>query len=233
MVLSTVGVTLKDCPPFASLSSTNLPDPAAREEYKKLCADGLLAETKGRFDVAAEYYISAAKLAPRSAELQFRLANCFLDLTNNAAARPHFEPGSDLDEIPLRTDSRLNKIIRQAGGRRDGRDLLLCDAAATLATNSPAGVPGAESFYEHVHLNFDGNYLLARAWAEKVELFLPAGITKQGATAWGSREKCERVLGLTGLKPSDVLQKACGPVLCAPLTHTIHNPPPPSLPIPL
>src|SRR5260370_33208759 len=206
MVLSTVGVTLKDCPPFASLSSTNLPDPAAREEYKKLCADGLLAETKGRFDVAAEYYISAAKLAPRSAELQFRLANCFLDLTNNAAARPHFELARDLDEIPLRTDSRLNQIITQAGGRRDGRDLLLCDAAATLATNSPAGVPGAESFYEHVHLNFDGNYLLARAWAEKVEQFLPAGITEHAATRLPSQGAAKRAFGLTDWKLSEWTQ---------------------------
>jgi len=223
VVLSTVGVNLKDCPPFASLSSTNLPNPAAREEYKKLCGDGLLAETQGAFDLAAEYYTSAAKLSPQSAELQFRLGGCLLGLTNNAAARPHFELARDLDEIPLRTDSRLNQIITQAGGSRAGRDLALCDAANMLATNSPAGVPGEESFYEHVHLNFDGNYLLARAWAEQVGQFLPADLTNQAATDWASQETCERVLGLTDWNRYDVLQKALGRVLEAPFTNQINN----------
>ena len=223
VVLSTVGVNLKDCPPFASVSSTNIPNPAAREEYKKLCADGLLAETQGVFDLAANSYTSAAKLSPQSAELQFRLANCFLGLTNSASAAPHFDRARDLDEIPLRTDSRLNQIITQAAGRRAGRGLLLCDAAATLATNSPAGVPGAESFYEHVHLNFDGNYLLARAWAEKVGQFLPADLTNQAATDWASQETCERVLGLTDWNRYDVLQKALGRVLEAPFTNQINS----------
>jgi tetratricopeptide (TPR) repeat protein len=74
-----------------------------------------------------------------------------------------------------------------------------------------------------VHLNFDGNYLLARAWAGKVELFLPAGITNQAATDWASQETCERVLGLTDWNRYDVLQKALGRVLEAPFTNQINN----------
>ena len=36
-----------------------------------------------------------------------------------------------------------------------------------LAQDSPDKIPGNELFYEHVHLNFDGNYLLGRAFAEQ------------------------------------------------------------------
>jgi hypothetical protein len=43
-----------------------------------------------------------------------------------------------------------------------------------LSANSPHQIPGEEFFYEHVHLNFQGNYLLARAFAEQIESAWPA-----------------------------------------------------------
>ncbi|MGD8786752.1 MAG: tetratricopeptide repeat protein, partial [Phycisphaerales bacterium] len=39
--------------------------------------------------------------------------------------------------------------------------------------NSPHETPGKELFYEHVHLNFKGNYLLAKAVFNRVEEVLP------------------------------------------------------------
>ena len=53
--------------------------------------------------------------------------------------------------------------ISAATLRRTLPDLL--DAEALFATNGPPGGPGAELFYEHVHLTPEGNYLLARAVA--------------------------------------------------------------------
>jgi len=44
-----------------------------------------------------------------------------------------------------------------------------------LAPLSDNSVPGSESFYEHVHLNWDGNYRLALAFAEQAAALKEAG----------------------------------------------------------
>lgn len=196
VVLSTVAVNLKDCPPFASLSATNLAA-ADRAAFDRLCDNGAAAEAQAHFAPAVRAFAQADRLFHESAAVQFRLADCLLRLTNAAAARPHFELARDDDTLPFRADSRINDVIRRAAGQFAGRPLVLCDAAVALATNDPAGLPGQESFYEHVHLNFDGNYRLARVWAEDVEKLLPAAVARRGGAAWASQERCERLLGLT------------------------------------
>ena len=72
----------------------------------------------------------------------------------------------------------------------------------------PARIPGQETFYEHVHFNFDGSYRLGRAWAEQVQRFLPEPIQSQATHGWASQETCERLLALTDWNRSLVLQVA-------------------------
>jgi tetratricopeptide (TPR) repeat protein len=66
-----------------------------------------------------------------------------------------------LDTLRFRTDSRLNQVVREvaAGIKRGG----LVDLATEVAQASPLGIPGDDLLYEHVHLNFHGTYLAARA----------------------------------------------------------------------
>jgi tetratricopeptide (TPR) repeat protein len=71
------------------------------------------------------------------------------------------------------------------------------DAARIFAQNSPQGVPGLELFYEHVHLNFTGNYLLALNFAEQTKKLLPASIAAQDKGSWASTEQCDRRLAVT------------------------------------
>jgi hypothetical protein len=54
--------------------------------------------------------------------------------------------------------------MSETAARLAGRDLTLCDAVSSLAEHSPVGIPGDEAFYEHVHLNFAGNYRLRSRW---------------------------------------------------------------------
>ena len=88
--------------------------------------------------------------------------------------------------------------FKKSGGKYSGDRLTFFDAASALGNNLPAGVCGQETFYEHVHFNFDGNFRLGRAWAEQVEKMLPADITHNAVTnGWASQETCNRLLGLT------------------------------------
>ena len=194
IILNTVAVNLKDCPPFASLSESNLPV-AERTLFERDYGDGCHAEEQGRFSEAAQRFEDAAKLEPQMAELQFRWGNCLLRLTNIAAAREHLQLACDDDTLPFRADSRINHLIRQASAQA-GPGVVLFDAAAMLETNS-SGLYGQDLFYEHVHFNFAGNYLLARAWAERAEQFLPETVRHQARDGWASQETCEVLLGLT------------------------------------
>jgi tetratricopeptide (TPR) repeat protein len=196
VILNTVAVNLKDSPPFSSLPGRNL-SAADQETRAKLVSDAERAEAEGDSRVAARMYGRAAELNPEHAELQFRLAECLLHLNDRVGALRHFQQACDEDALPFRADSRLNTIIGEVGRQKGWRDLVLCDTVALVATNNPSGVPGSEDFYEHVHFNFDGNYRLARAWAEQVQSFLPASVTNRAAHDWASQQLCEQRLGLS------------------------------------
>jgi hypothetical protein len=101
ILLSTVAVNLKDCPPFASLANSNLP-PADRAQFNQFFGDGVQAQTQGDFARAAERFESAAKLDAKVAELQFRWGQSLLSLTNFAGAREHLKLACDDDALPFR-----------------------------------------------------------------------------------------------------------------------------------
>jgi tetratricopeptide (TPR) repeat protein len=197
IILNNVPVNLRDCPPFASIPES---DP---QKQKSQQAD------------------------PYSAQNQFSLACSSLNRTNCAEARQHFALACDYDALPFRADSRINGIIAEAGQEFACPELRFVNAVEALDTNSPCGVAGEESFYEHVHLNFDGNYRLARAWAAEMESLLG---TKLGASAaaaangnWASQEECEHRLGLTDWNRIKVLQDMVQRYKRPPLSDQANN----------
>jgi tetratricopeptide (TPR) repeat protein len=197
VVLNTVAVNLKDCSPFASLPPARLPA-AERAACQRLAAEAAQAQQQGRYREAAGQFAEAAKLQPLGADLQYGLAQCLWSMTNFAAAREHFQKACDCDALPFRADSRLNELIRQAARQSANSNLLLFDAAAALAAGRPGGICGDETFLEHVHFNFDGNYRLARAWAGMIGPLLPESSQgKRTGRDWLSQAQCEERLALT------------------------------------
>jgi tetratricopeptide (TPR) repeat protein len=196
IVLSTVGVNVKDCPPFASLNARGMTDDA-REEWARLYEGGLAAQMAGEWEEAAAWYRQAAALDDQHAELAFRRGECEIALTNREGAREQFQRAVDLDTLPFRADSEINRLIREVADRHRERGVLLVDAAELLGTRVAGEVPGRETFYEHVHLTFDGNYRLAWAMAQAVERLLPARVTGGRTERWVTAETCEARLGLT------------------------------------
>ena len=221
VLLSTVAVNLKDCPPFASVAETNLP-PSDREEFDRYYSAALDEEAKTNFAVAAEDFDQAVRVAPQSADAQYRYGECLLRM-KNAAARGHLQLACDADALPFRTDSKENRIIRDAGRAFAGRGVWLVDAAADLESNAPGGVLGDETFYEHVHFNFDGNYRLARIWAAQIAPLLPESISATAEASWASQETCERRLALTDWNRNDVLRDVIRRLGDAPLNSQPNN----------
>ncbi len=167
VILSTVASNLKDCAPFASLHK---PAFSGDEQsvWEHIYQAGIAAQAAGDHRKALKAFSEAAAVDSEFAELQFRLGVCELALTNLAEAKRDFEMARDYDALGFRADGPINRIIKQAAGRHAQSGVCLADAAAALAAASPFGITGEELFYEHVHLNFDGNYRLARLFAEQV-----------------------------------------------------------------
>ena len=198
VVVSTVAGNLKDCAPFASL---HRPDWSSDQQvaWDRLFQAGVDAQTAGRPADAVELFRQAAQIDSRFAELQFRWGRGCLALGQDEEARQHLTSAREHDALRFRPDARINEIIRRAASGREQDGVFLADGEAAFAGQSPHGLIGQEFLYEHVHLTFEGNYLLARTLAEQVARALPPEVARriEAPRPWLSPAECAGRLGWT------------------------------------
>ncbi len=193
IVVSTVAVNLKDCPPFSSAHRSGLSD-ADKSKWEQLFQAGIIAQTREGYQEAAQLFREAAKLDDSHAEHRFRQGQCAQALGEAKEARIHFQAARDLDTLRFRCDTKLNDLIRRAATNREPDRIMFADAERAFEEMSADGSPGAEFFYEHVHFTFAGNYLLARTIAGQVEKLLPQRVTTHTDTPWPSITDCAQRL---------------------------------------
>ncbi len=222
VILSTMAVNLKDCAPFASIHA---PDLDTNQEYawNQFYAEGVDQEVAGSNQEALALYEQAARIDSRFADLQFRMGRCDLAMANDDQARRDFELARDYDALDFRADTRINSAIKEAADRHAGQGVHLLDAANVLAQSSPQRIPGLELFFEHVHFNFAGNYLLALNFAEQVKKLLPASITAKDAGSWVSADLCDSRLALTVWDRLGVWQRVLRLVTSPPFTGQFNH----------
>ncbi len=222
VILSTVAVDLKDCAPFASIHSAGL-GKNQESAWNKIYKEGNDLEKAGSYWEALALYQKAAKIDPQFADLQFRMGTCDLALSNDDQALHDFELARDYDALDFRADTRINSAIKEAASRHAGRGVYLLDAANALAQNSPDGIPGLNLFYEHVHLNFAGNYLLALDFARQAKKLLPSSIIARDTGNWASAELCNRHLAVTARDRLGVWQRIMGRIMSPPFTGQFNH----------
>ncbi len=179
VVLSTVAVNLKDCPPFASM-------------------------------------------APRSAEDEYANGLSLLAASNYPAAHDALQKACDDDALAFRADSHINGMVRQAAQDLAGPKLDFCDSARQLEAEQPDGVCGQETFYEHVHFNFNGGYRLGLIWAKEIEKHL-AVVQSKPPPPWASAATCDARLGLTAWNRMDTIHLALDRMARPPLNGQPNN----------
>jgi len=200
IIFCTVGSNLKDNPPFASLHRPDL-KPTEKKKWNDIYRQGVEFESKGDYANAVERYLEAAKLDDQYADLQFRLGRCYWAASEYEKARERYIRARELDTLRFRADMRINNIIRSVAAGRQADGVYLTDTSEVLEENSPHAAPGQELFYEHVHLNFKGNYLLAKAVFEQVEKILPFNLTeiqKADKRHILTEDQCAQRLAYTG-----------------------------------
>jgi len=192
IVLSTVAVNLRDCAPFASLHRSSL-SAAELRQWEGLFEAGIEAQKAGNWTDAKTQFEGAARIDESFADLRFRLGQTEVALGQTAEAAHEFAGARDLDALRFRCDSRLNDLIRRAAANQGSTEIALADVENAAAAASPNHLPGAELFYEHVHLTFEGNYVAGRTIAEQVEKLLGAKLPAANR-AWPERAECSRRL---------------------------------------
>jgi tetratricopeptide (TPR) repeat protein len=190
VLVSTVARNLKDCGPFASEHRPGLAE-GELSKWDKFFETGIQAQQAGLAADAAGFFQEASKIDDTFAEAHFRSGQCALALGQDAEASRQFVLACDQDTLRFRADSRINEIIRRAASKREREGVQLVDSEALMAGQSPHGLAGEEFLYEHVHLNFEGNYLVARALAEQIGRALPGGAEHP----WPTADDCARRLG--------------------------------------
>jgi tetratricopeptide (TPR) repeat protein len=211
VVLATVAVNDRDCPPFISLHNPAV-SAASLEQWEALYADGKKMEAAGRPSEALAAYSKAAGIDDSYAELPFRMGRCQLVIGETNKAADSLAKARDCDALRFRADTQINRAVRNAATAHP--ETVLVDFASKARAASPEGVPGASLFYEHVHLNFDGNYLLASAVLEPVEKAL--GL--QNPRSLPDVEACKKALAFTPFCESRVVESVLKRVEIAPFT---------------
>jgi tetratricopeptide (TPR) repeat protein len=225
VVVSTVAVNLKDCAPFASLHRPDLTD-GQKAEWERFYQAAVDAEQAGKSSEAMEAYSQAARIDNQWADLQFRQGRLLWNANEFADSLQHFTLARDYDALRFRADTRINEIVRRSCANRLNKGIAFVDGDALLAQHSPHGIPGGELFYEHVHLNFTGNYWVARGIAEQITDVLKPAVLKGQAPAgsdWISEDECAAQVALNEWDRSQTLeivrQRLEGPPFTLQLNH--------------
>jgi len=196
VMVSTVGTNLRDCAPFGSEHRRGL-KPEALAQWNEIARQAVWLESTGSYAEALKLYKADAEIDPKFAELQFRIARCLWMLGDFEGAKQSFVRAQNLDTLRFRADSKINDILRSVG-TKSGTDVTLLDASSLFEKESVNGVPGADLFFDHVHMNPHGNYVLAEAMFRQVVSNLPADLKKLASPAEAPSEaQCDRVLALT------------------------------------
>lgn len=196
VLLCTLGANLRDAAPFGSAHRPDL-TPEDLGRWKQRYELGRRWMERRRWAQALAAFDSAALLDARFADLQFQRARCLLFLRRIPAAQEAFRAARDLDTLRFRADSQINETIRRTARRWAGDGVQLVDIEKELDKASPDGIAGMNYFLEHVHPNFDGNYVVARALGKALgadPMDRDACAARVGYNAWVQRQVLERML---------------------------------------
>ncbi len=227
VILCTVASNLGDCAPFGSAHRSNLSG-AETAAWEETYNAGVALEAKGDCAQAAAKYQEAARLDDHFADLHFRLGRCCRELKEFDKGREELILARDQDVLRFRADTRINRIIRDTAAGQESNGIHLLDLVRIFEEEDKAahGAPGSELFWDHVHMNFAGNYLLARSLVEELARN-PAAFSIEARHAETVSpppvEKCAEALALTdwkrGLIVRLLLQQENNPPFTFQLNH--------------
>lgn len=224
VILCSVGSNLKDNAPFASLHRPDLTE-AQKQQWQSHYRQAIADETAGKMELALAGYLAAGDIDDTNADLHFRMARTYEQMSDHEKAKRHYILAREYDTLRLRADHQINQIVQAVAATHKGNGVYFVDAVQAFAKNSPHQIPGEELFYEHVHLNSKGNYILAGTVFEQIEKILPESIKHQRADIDSlTEQQCAHDLAYTQWDRYQITAKLLNEFIKkAPFTSRLYN----------
>ena len=163
MILVQLGANLRDCPPFKSEHKQELS--VDDEQQWQMLFDRASEIDATDPDQALANYEQARDIDDQHALLHFRIARCLDRLQQFEAARESYNAALTHDICPLRMLKPVGEIIAATA---DKYDVPFVDAQALVNEQCLQGIPGYDSYIDHVHPSIEVHQMIARAIAERV-----------------------------------------------------------------
>ncbi len=198
LILSTVATNLKDCPPFMSQHRSDMSE-TEKDQFDRTYQT-LVQQESSQADrqELLDQYLQLVESDRHFAELHFRIARLAEQLQQYDRAKEHYLQARQWDTLRLRADDQINNIIRETALAPKFNNINLLDTAQELQAASPHELPGKHFFYEHVHLNFQGNYQVAKTLLGPVENILKSqSLISNSSAPLSSVQDCRTRLGFT------------------------------------
>ena len=218
-LLCTVASNLRDCAPFLSLHRGGLAD-SDLAAWKRAYDRGRIEWLIGENERASIDLAEALRIDPQYADTAFLLGSLEIESGNGEAARRHLVDAEHWDALRFRPDPRINEIIRGVARGSDARVSLL-DVAMLMGSDPESSVApaGRGLFFEHVHFDWDGNYMLGRLLAEASDAALFGG--GSSAPGWLDSAGCAAALAYTAHERLQVLERIGTIVRNPPFTNQL------------
>jgi len=226
VIVCTVATNLKDNAPFASMHRQDLRDDH-KMEWGEYYNEGIELEAETRYADATDKYLLAIQIDDNYAELLYRLARCYLQLSRYEEAREFYIQARDKDTLRFRADTQINQIIRESVLNKENSGVYLVDVDRSFEEDEKTAyrIPGEELFYEHVHMNFFGNYLLAESVFSKISTILPEAFRSPSGQeiSFLLEDQCATLLAFTMWDLHNILDRVLDRVIRPPFTNQIDH----------
>ncbi len=198
VLLCNVAANCRNWEPLWSEHPKTLSDRHAKD-WQAHYETGKRALKQGQPAAALAAFDAALSIDGAHAGLLYRIAKSHLALEHPGDARRYFEAARDADFVQFRANTQINRTIAGVAAEHLSEGVHFVDALSAFQAASPANVAGKEFFLDLVHLNFEGNYLLARTIFERLLQILPERIRSQSREkpAPASIEACAERLAVT------------------------------------
>jgi tetratricopeptide (TPR) repeat protein len=221
-----VATNLKDNAPFASMHRSDLSDPQ-KMDWEEYYRGGIELEADARYADAADKYFQAGQIDDHYADLHFRLARCYMQLNRYEEAQEYYIKARDRDALRFRADTQINRIIRESILSKENDGIYLVDVERFFEEDEKTlhYIPGEELFYEHVHMNFFGNYLLAESVFSQVRAILLEDFRSptSGGTLLLSQDRYASLLAFTMWDLNKILGRVLERITRPPFTNQIDH----------
>jgi len=164
ILVSTLVSNLRDQPPFQSLFSDSL-SRESQQRWQEHFQQGKKLTAAKDYVKALSAYERAELIDASPAVLHYEIGNLFLAVGDSVHAKQSYRRARDLDPIRFRAPSEFNQLIKSLC-RKNQTPLL--DLEAVFSAFSKFHIIGNELVSEHLHPNFRGYFLMAKAFARAI-----------------------------------------------------------------